>query len=315
MDYPSNRFRPSSSRGSAHPHRWLAPVITIATLAALVSVVYFTTDGFGLLSHVNTQRELSELWRSGDYQQVVVRANQLLEQTPMQATPLVFAGFSHFYRGMQQIDEDQRQQDLDASIRMLRKALLIPQPPLEAEVHYVLAKAYFHLGEFYYDATVYHMNHAIELGFEGQDNYEYLALAYDGLNMQAESVESYQKAIAIEPSELLYAGLADTYMRHERFAEASRYFQKAIEVSDDSHLTQRARYNLGRAYVETGQYEAAADQLHAVLENDPRSADAHYYLGRAHLLSGDAERARFHWREAVRIDPRHEQALGSLRSN
>ena len=315
MDYPSNRFRPSSSRGATRPRRWFAPLITFATVGALVSVAYFWTDGFGLLSHVNTQRELGELWHSGDYEQVVIRANQLLERTPMQATPLVFAGLSHFYRGMQQIDEDQRQEDLDGSIRMLRKALLIPQPPLEAEVHYVLAKSYFHLGEFYYDATVYHMNRAIELGFEGQDSYEYLALAYDGLEMHAESIESYQKAIAIEPGDLLYAGLADTYMRHERFAEAGRYFREAIELSDDGYLIQRARYNLGRAYVEIGQYEAAAEQLRTVLENDPRSADAHYYLGRAYLLSGDAERARFQWREAVRIDPRHEQALGSLRSN
>ncbi|TVQ39812.1 MAG: tetratricopeptide repeat protein [Spirochaetaceae bacterium] len=315
MEYLSNRFGSSSSGGSGSPRRWLVSLVAMVILLSAVSVTYFFTDGFGILPHVNTPRELSGLWHNGDYEQVITYAHQLLDQTPMQATPLMFAGFGHFYRGMQQVDDERRTEDLDRAVRMLRKVLLIPQPARRAEVHYVLAKAYFHLGEFYYDVSVEHMNRAIELGFEGQDSFEYLALAYDGLNMYAESVESYQRAIAINPGDLLYAGLAETYMRNERYAEAGRYFQLAIEASEDSYLVQRSRRNLGHVYLETGRYEAARQQFRAILEGNPYSADAHYALGRAYLLSGDPERARFEWREAIRLEPRHEAALRGLRGN
>lgn len=314
MVYSGNRFRTSTPKTQKRAGR-LPVLIAAAILLAVASLLFAHTDGFGLLAHVNTQRELTELWNQGDYRAVVDRAERLLEQTPMQAYPLVFGGFGHFYYGMQQVDDELRVGHLDAAVRMLRKAHLMPQQPLQAESHYILAKAYYHLGAFYYDAAVEHMNRAIELGFVGPDSYEYLALAYDGLDMYEQSVRSYREAIAAQPGDLLYAGLADIHYRHERYSDAEQYYRLALEGSEDPHLSQRIRHQLGLVLLAQDQFDQARQQFLTILEENPRSADAHYYLGLVYLQSGDRERARFEWREAIRLDPRHEQALRSLRSN
>lgn len=314
MVYSGNRFRSANPKARTRPGR-LPTLIGAVIFAGLAALLFVHTDGFGLLTQVNTRHELVDLWNQGDYRAVTEHAQRLLQQTPMQAYPLVFGGFGHFYYGMQQVDDELRFDHLDSAIRMLRKAHLVQQQPLHAESHYILAKAYYHLGEFYYDTAVEHMNRAIELGFVGPDSYEYLALAYDGLGMHGESIESYQQAIAARPVDLLYVGLADVLYRMERYGDAERYYRLALESSEDPHLMQRIRRQLGLALLAQQQFDQAGQEFRTILEENPRSADAHYYLGQVYLQSGDRERARFEWREAIRLDPRHEGALRSLRSN
>lgn len=314
MVYSGNRFRSANPKARTRPGR-LPTLIGAVVFAGIAALLFVHTDGFGLLSQVNTRRELVDLWNQGDYRSVTEHAQRLLQQTPMEAYPLVFGGFGHFYYGMQQVDDELRLDHLDSAVRMLRKAHLVQQQPLQAESHYILAKAYYHLGEFYYDTAVEHMNRAIELGFVGPDSYEYLALAYDGLDMYEQSVRSYREAIAAQPGDLLYAGLADIHYRHERYSDAEQYYRLALEGSEDPHLSQRIRHQLGLVLLAQDQFDQARQQFLTILEENPRSADAHYYLGLVYLQSGDRERARFEWREAIRLDPRHEQALRSLRSN
>ncbi len=314
MVYSGNRFRAATSK-TRKQSGWIPALIAVVVLLTVGSLLFAFTNGFGLLTQVNIQRELVDLWHQGDYQAVVRQAELLLDQTPMQAYPLVFGGFGHFYYGMQQVDRELRSDHLESAVRMLRKAHLMQQQPLQAESHYILAKAYYHLGEFYFDSAVEHMQRAIELGLVRPDSYEYLALAYDGLGMHRQSIENYQKAIAAQPGDLLYAELAGVHHRSEQYADAERYYRLALESSEDPHLMQRIRRQLGLVLLEQEQFDQAGQQFRTILEESPGSADAHYYLGQTYLQRGDRERARFEWREAIRLDPRHEAALRALRGN
>ncbi len=314
MMYPKTRYQstpPSSGKkGGALP-----PVLVIAAPVIFVVALFFLTGGFGLWAHIDSRRDLETLWQYGDFRAVFQRAEALLEQTPMQAEPLVFAGLGHFYTGMEQSDQELRSEHLDRAVVFLRKALLVPNPPLEAEIHHVLGKAYFHRGPFFFESSVSHIERAIALGLVTDDSFEYLAVAYDGLNRFTESVESYTEAIRRNPNDLLLVGLADIHFRHGQYEAAREYLVRAISTSSDEYLVQRARFQLGRAALETGRFDDAVREFQTILSVDPAVADAHFELGRVYQMTDQPERARFHWREAIRIEPRHADALRSLRAN
>ena len=80
---------------------------------------------------------------------------------------------------------------------------MLPNVPLQPEIHYILGKAYFHKGKFYADLAISHLLKARELGYVAADMNEYLGLAYS-----------------------LVA----------RFGEASDYFLKAVEKNDKKYL-------------------------------------------------------------------------------
>ncbi|TVR03805.1 MAG: tetratricopeptide repeat protein [Spirochaetaceae bacterium] len=314
MMYPKTRYQ-STPPSSGTRRATVPPVLMIAAPVTFAVVLFFLTGGFGLWAHIDSRRDLETLWQYGDFRAVFERAEALLEETPMQVEPLVFAGLGHFYAGMEQSDLELRSEHLERAVVFLRKALLVPKPPLEAEVHHVLGKAYFHRGPFYFDASVSHIERAIELGLVTDDSFEYLAVAYDGLNRFAESVESYTEAIRRSPNDLLLVGLAEIHVRHGQYEAAREYLVRAISTSPDEYLIQRARFQLGRVALETGRFEEAATEFRTILDVDPTVADAHFKLGRAYQMMEQPERARFHWREAIRIEPRHTEALRSLRAN
>ncbi len=63
----------------------------------------------------------------------------------------------------------------------------------------------------------------------------------------------------------------------------------------------QAHYNLGRMYLENGQYDASIDEFREAINIDPPYADEHCELGRAYLVQGNLSAAENSAKEALRL--------------
>ncbi len=265
------------------------------------------------VSSGESEISLREAWEAGRYEEVLEAAEEIFSTAPLDPQGLVFAGFAHFYQGVNEVDRDNRESDLAGATRHLRRALLLDRPPAYGEVSYVLAKSYFHRGPFYHDLVVEYMEQAIEAGYVADDSYEYLSLAYETLGRYEDSIRSLEEALGRNPSDLILLTLGQLYRRVGDYPEAQEKFSGAISATTDSFLEQEARYGLGALLLEQGKLDEAEEQYREILANNDRAADAHYRLGLVYQARNDEERARFEWRQAISIDPNHEEALRSLR--
>jgi len=301
----------------ASPRGGARRILIVGGLLAVLAIVFFQTQAFGLLrySDVQERQEMHELWDQARYGAIIERTQQVLAETPLDESALVLGGFSYFYEGVNQVSEEDKRAYLDRSVVLLRKALVLRRTPLEGQVHYVLAKAYYHRGDFYYDLAVRHMRTSVDMGYVADDTHEYLGMAYAQLGRFEESVESFSAALDRTPSDLLYLTVAETYMKAGRHQRAETYLKDAMEATDDAFLVQRARFMLGEVYIQAGRLEDAAQQFELIVDSNAKSAEAHYQLGRVYDLMGDTVRARSQWRETIRIDPNHAGALTSLQGN
>jgi tetratricopeptide (TPR) repeat protein len=65
-----------------------------------------------------------------------------------------------------------------------------------------------------------------------------------------------------------------------------------------------ARFNLGNALFNKGQYQDAADSYREANRLNPNLAHAHYNLGMALLRLKDRDAAQAEFKEAARLDPK-----------
>ena len=200
---------------------------------------------------------------------------------------------------------------LATAVVSLRRSLLDPRiAAAEPAAQYALGKAYYHRGYFYYHLAVRYLEGSLTLGYDGADTYEYLGLAYAELG-DPRGLEYFQHALARRPSDLLHLKVA-TMLVDEGDVEAAREnLIQAIELTDDTGIEQRARYELGAVYRTLGDPLSAEDQYRAIVAIDERSADAHFYLGELYAEQGDPIRARVEWRRAR--DLGHLRAIERLR--
>ncbi len=319
MRYPRARFNfASKGKEKQEPS---ARVIAGSILSSVIflSVLAFVLFGgyrffFGLVRAAGRSNP-AELWAEQRYQELIAEAETRLSEDPMDRNALVYSGFAQFYSGLEQVEEEQRLEYMQGSIRTLRKALLHDENALRGELYYVLSKAYFHTGPFYYDLSVEYMQRALDHGFDAPDAQEYLAVAYSDLGRHERAVESLRAAVADNPNDLLYFTLGETQIELAQPAEAEHAFERVLDVSEDSYLIQQSQLRLAELLIEEGRYDEALEQLEDVLESNEESAQAYYLRGRLHLAQDDRERARAQWREAVRLDPQHTEALRSLQNN
>jgi tetratricopeptide (TPR) repeat protein len=319
MILPKNRFTFSSAdrEGTEIGARKIAGVILgVLVFFSILGAVIFRDEirPFGALI-LSNRDDLFELWESGEYDKVSEVTDRIFNDDPMDKTSLVLGGFAQFYQGVYEIDAERKQTHMDRSVVLLRKALLHQRPPMQAQVFYVLGKAYFHKGSNYYDLAVEYIEDSLDAGYVASDSYEYLTVAYGELDMLEKSAETLHSAIELNPNDLLYFSLGETYFQMQRYDDALGYYDTAIHMSDDEYLEQQARFRIGEIYLDQGFFEESEAQIQRVLDENPRSAQAHYLLGELSNARGDHERARFYWREAVRIDPGHIDSLRSLQSN
>lgn len=97
-----------------------------------------------------------------------------------------------------------------------------------------------------------------------------------------------------------YANAGVVYRKMERYAEALKYFEKAVAIDPDSS---KYRCSLGRTLDQCGRSAEGEAELRKAVELDRRNKDAYLYLTGIYSARKDHEKAVRACSEVLRIDP------------
>jgi tetratricopeptide (TPR) repeat protein len=284
----------------------LIPILS-GVLVVLV-VLFFVLRIPARLSGAAAQRsapgKLPDLFKMEKYDEVIGAADGLLAGDPLNAMALSYKGFASFYKSAAQNVVEEKMPYLDQAIVSLRRARLA-QTPFAGETDYILGKAYFNKGKYYYDLSISCMETAIARGYVQKDSYEYIGQAYSQLGEPDKAMESFLIALRDDPGDLLLLTIGQTYYQMKRTNDAVDFLLRTLNKTEDKDVEQRARFLLGGIYLDTNELFKAEEQFTAILKIDPESADAHYDLGEVYAKMNDPVKARAEWRNALIDNPSH----------
>jgi len=310
MNY-SNRRKPA---GEGNRQGLRVAVIAAIVGFVIIAAVFAVSNWLGPFPFGISRRDttLLTLWNEGRYDDVLSRAEAVLNEKPLDAQALTFGGFADFYVGVNLATPSDQQEYLNQAILLLRKAEHVERAPLEGQRHYVLAKAYYHIGHHYQDLAARYMRESIEEGYVAEDSYAYLGLAYAGIGEDLLSAEAYEAGIAVHDSAALRMKAADARVTLGEYSRAETHLRAALAVNTDEYLTPRLQIELASVLILEEDYGQAESIVTSVVEKHPDLADASYYLGVIYNKTGRTIEARDMWRRARELDPNHVEALQSL---
>jgi tetratricopeptide (TPR) repeat protein len=295
------------SRGRKPRRGWLVLVLVVV-VAGSVLLAWRLGLGGALSRLVRPQarsQSLAELWKNRLYDEVIARCDQALKIDALKGEALVYRGFSFFYKAVSESSLEDRIPFLEEAIGSLRRSRLAKASPWPAETDYVLGKAYYHKGKYYYDLTLDYLKKALEAGYESEDIYDYMGLAATQLEQPEQGLEYFQKALARHPTDILLLMIGQSYNELGQAKNAEEYLLRAINKTEDPAIEKKSRFLLGQIYFDRKEYLKAQDEYQAILAQDPNSADAHFYLGEIYSSLNDVVKARAEWRKTLIIDPSH----------
>jgi tetratricopeptide (TPR) repeat protein len=115
-----------------------------------------------------------------------------------------------------------------------------------------------------------------------------------------QAVEAYEKVLECNPSAAgALVNLGTIYYRQRKFAEAEKYYAKAIAADSEYPL---AQFNLGNLYDEQGRVNEAAERYRRALALNANYADAHFNLALLCERTGDVLKAVHHWKAYLKLD-------------
>jgi len=141
-------------------------------------------------------------------------------------------------------------------------------------------------------------------------SYAYLGTLYSMKGEPAEASKYYEQALQIDPlSAAAHNNLGIVLIEQGRVDEAIHHFSEALRINPEhssSHL------NLGNILARQGRLDDTIGHYTAALRIDPNQAEAHHRLG---LALGGRKRwdeAIGHFSEALRLDPSLEEAYNDM---
>ena len=115
-----------------------------------------------------------------------------------------------------------------------------------------------------------------------------------------QAIEAYLKVLEFNPDAAgALVNLGTIYYRQRKFAEAEKYYRRAI-VADAAYPL--AQFNLGNLYDEQNRVLEAVDHYRRALHLNPQYADAHFNLALLCERTGDALKAVHHWKCYLKLD-------------
>ncbi len=297
------------------------PVIpAIAITCALSIVAYLLVSSIGGQSGAPAEAAKSfsktkilETWASGDRAATLDMARASLEASPLDPFYLSFNGIAAYYLTSEKPEGDEKQNLLDESVFSLRKAIASGgKLPVKAQVEYVLGKAYFQKGSPWYDLAAKYLAKSGKDGYKGNDSEQYLGLSYAGLQNHELAVEHFENALKQGQSDVLMVSAAVSYKALGNKEKTLELLSNAVSSASDALIVQKARFMLGEMAMEDGELAKAGELYQAIIDTDPRSAEAWYRLGLVAEALKDPIKARAAWRKASSIDPNHIEARRKL---
>ena len=247
---------------------------------------------------------LPDLFRAERYDDVIAATDAVLAGDPLNAVALSYRGFASFYKSVSQNASEERMPYLDEAVVSLRRAK-VAGTPFPGETDYVLGKAYFNKGKYYYDLAIASIQSSVARGYVQKDSYEYIGQAYSQLGDYPKAIDAFLLAVKDDPGDLLLLTIGQTYYQMKRTSDAVDYLLRTLNKTEDKEIEERARVLLGGIYLDSGELFKAEEQFSEIVKINPRSADAHYDLGEVYAKMGDPVKARAEWRNALIIDPSH----------
>lgn len=144
----------------------------------------------------------------------------------------------------------------------------------------------FALGQFKDAAEAYRQ--ATKLDENNADAQYALGLSLGRLNRTDEEILAYKRAVALKPDHApAIEQLGAAYFKQKRWTDALTAFEQLKTYKPDAKT-----YNyLGESYLELGKSDEAVEALNNAVGYNPDFEKARYNLGRAYLKSGDRDSA------------------------
>jgi Tfp pilus assembly protein PilF len=129
--------------------------------------------------------------------------------------------------------------------------------------------------------------------------YEWMGIAYTGLNQIDKAIESFRQSLESEKSrpEANY-NLGRVLLATKKPQEAVEHLNQALKIRP---TMTPAWYQLGNAYAALNQVEKAIQSYKRALEISPAFTNAYLALGRILLKKGDRAEALRYWRHGVKV--------------
>ena len=157
-----------------------------------------------------------------------------------------------------------------------------------------LAEPYASLGllklnELDFESAEQALRGAIDINPNYAMAHNWLGLVLKASRGPSEALEEFETAAIIDPlNPAINANLAETLSRVGRYEEGKQYWQRIIDVTDDSHVDWlKAIANWAR---EAGKLDDMLQYARLVYERDPNNAVPKAILGSSYVILGEIER-------------------------
>jgi putative PEP-CTERM system TPR-repeat lipoprotein len=196
--------------------------------------------------------------------------------------------------------------DPNAAVIQLKNALQEDSSLVEAR--YLLGKIYYERGDM--ASAVKEFQHAVRLGYDGEDITPMLARALVQQGQRDEVIKTYSGAALKDPLSLsdLLTVLGDARVGENR-EEAERDYREALKVNPDNAL---AKLGLARVYALAGRIDDGIALVGEVIQASPKTPQAYALKGQLLFSRQDFEGGIASFREAIAIDPTEQRNHYSL---
>lgn len=125
------------------------------------------------------------------------------------------------------------------------------------------------------------------------------------LGRAEEAKDAYRMVLDMEADHAgALVGLAETSVAENDMDEALKYFEMAVEVTEDEVIP----FNVAQIYFNNGNAAGAIPFYEIASERRPDWAEPHLRIGVAYLNTGDLATAAEHLRMAIEVDPESAEA-------
>jgi type IV pilus assembly protein PilF len=174
----------------------------------------------------------------------------------------------------------------------------------QAGNHINIGSAYLGAGQ--YNSAMKEFMEAERLTPDDPKVHFLLGIAYHGRGLDDKAIGAFQRAIDLNPDDsAAHNFLGAIYLGKGRLDDAIASFNRALSNPlYDTPAT--ARYNLGRAYYEKGQYDPALKQYRDAVASEPDTVLTPLIekdVGRVWLAKGDPEEAIRHFLKSIELAP------------
>ncbi len=278
----------------------------------IFSILILTVSG---VSRAETD-QLSYHLLQGNWEQIIRDGESWAEREPENPSPHYFIQIAYY--SLNRMDEaNKSHRRISASpesaktMRNIAENLILNNP--DNPYAYILME-YVHFYAEEYEDMIIALNRALEIKPDYGPAYHDLAVAYSSLGNEEKALQLALEGINNAPDSLanyMYAGTV--YRTRGNMSEAERILKKGIEKNRQAgEHTAYLHHQLSIKYIQSSEYDKAADILEDGIRISPDKEILYVLLGDAYARLGDFEKAAEAYSKAYKKADPGEKNLRNL---